>query len=38
MIENQNLTIENAKLNTQNLELQSLLNAEQKNNLMFKKL
>ena len=38
MIENQNLTIENAKLNIQNLELQSLLNAEQKNNLMFKKL
>ena len=38
MIENQNLIIENAKLNTQNLELKSLLNAEQQNNLMLKKL
>ena len=38
MLENQNLIIENAKLNTQNLELKSLLNAEQQNNLMLKKL
>ena len=37
MLENQKLMSENAKLNTQNLELQSLLNAERQNKLMFKK-
>jgi len=35
MLENQKLISENAKLNTQNLELQSLLNAEQQNNSLF---
>ena len=34
MLENQKLLSENAKLNTQNLELQSLLNAEQQNNFL----
>ena len=35
MLENQKLISENAKLNTQNLELQSLLNAEQQSNSLF---
>ena len=37
MLENQKLISENAKLNTQILELQSLLNKEHENNLLFHK-
>jgi len=38
MLENQKLILENANLNTQNLELQSLLNAERQSHLIFEKL
>ena len=37
MLENQKFILENTKLNIQNLELQSLLNAERQNKLLFKK-
>ena len=38
MLENQKLILENANLNTQNLELQSLLNVERQSHLIFEKL